>query len=140
MAEIGLVFQDDNLIPELTASENIELPLAALGLTRQESRSQALDSLARVGIAELVDRRPSEMSGGQRQRVGIARALTGGRRLILADEPTGALDSRTSRQLYELLAELASDGMAVVMVSHDPAAEGYATRVATMLDSRLTQS
>lgn len=136
---MGVVFQDDNLLAELTASENIELPLQALGLEPAQARADALKALTQVGIGDLGDRLPPEMSGGQRQRVGIARALTGGRSLILADEPTGSLDSVTSRELFELLGRLSSGGSTVVVVTHDPLAREYATRVMTMRDGVLTE-
>lgn len=135
---MGVVFQDDNLLAELTAAENIELPLQALGLTRSQAHAEALEALDTVGLGGLGDRRPPEMSGGQRQRVGIARALTGGRSLILADEPTGALDSRTSDELFELLRELSGRGSTVLVATHDPLARDYATTVMTMRDGVLS--
>ncbi|MCT1460037.1 ABC transporter ATP-binding protein [Aestuariimicrobium sp. p3-SID1156] len=134
---VGIVFQDDNLIPELTAQENIELPLQALGIPLGATGQLAREALDKVSIGQLADRRPAEMSGGQRQRVGIARALAGGRKLLLADEPTGALDSATSRDLFSLLQQLSGDGYTVLLVSHSPEAVDYASRAFTMTDGRL---
>lgn len=109
---IGVVFQDENLIPELTAGENIMLPLLARGTDRGQALEQARESLTRVGLPELLDRRPAEMSGGQRQRVGIARAIAGGRTILLADEPSGAVDTATAEGLFTLMRQLADEGAA----------------------------
>lgn len=133
---MGLVFQNDNLIDEFKAWENVALPLEASGLPLQKARSEALEALRLVGIENLSDRFPSQMSGGQCQRVGIARALVGGKRILLADEPTGALDSQNSHGIYELLASLASHGCAVMAASHDSRCADYASRVITMSDGR----
>lgn len=136
---MGVIFQDDNLLAELTASENIELPLQALGFTPSQARMMALEALQRVSLEHLANRVPPEMSGGQRQRVGIARALTGERSLILADEPTGALDSTTSRELFGLLRDLSKQGSTVVVATHDPLARDFASRILTMRDGILTE-
>lgn len=136
---MGVIFQDDNLLAELTASENIELPLQALGFTPSQARMMALEALQRVSLEHLANRIPPEMSGGQRQRVGIARALTGGRSLILADEPTGSLDSTTSKELFTLLRELSEQGNTVVVATHDPLARDFASRILTMRDGILTE-
>lgn len=135
---MGVVYQDDNLLPELTAWENVALPLQIRGRRISESRLEAEGALALVGLDGLGGRKPQQLSGGQRQRVGIARALIGGRRILLADEPTGSLDSRTSRALFELLAELAAAGHAVVVTSHDPHCRRYASRSVEMIDGRVS--
>ncbi|RRD45808.1 ABC transporter ATP-binding protein [Tessaracoccus sp. OH4464_COT-324] len=137
LEHIGVVFQDHNLLDPFTATENVMLPLQALGVDDTTARAEAAAALARVGIQELGDRRPRNMSGGQRQRVGIARCLVGGRKLVLADEPTGALDSENSRRLFELLASLAADGTAVLSATHDPLARDFASRTIEMRDGSL---
>lgn len=138
LRNIGVIFQDDNLISELTAAENIELVLEALGRSGAEARAEALQALDKVDIADLADRMPPEMSGGQRQRVGVARALTADHAIILADEPTGSLDSVTSAQLFELLQHLADTGVTIVVVTHDPLATNYASRVLDMRDGVIS--
>lgn len=136
---VGVVFQDHNLIAEFTAGENVFLPLLARGVPRATAVEEASAALGLVGIRELFHRRPLEMSGGQRQRVGIARALVGGRRVLLADEPTGALDSENSRTLFRMIAGLCHDlGAAAVIATHDPLASEFADTVLTMRDGRLT--
>lgn len=137
LRKIGVVFQEHNLIDEFTAVENVMLPLEALGLAVGEARSQALECLAKVGIDALADRRPFELSGGQRQRVGIARALVGERELIVADEPTGALDSENSKQLLILLRQMCDQGYTVILATHEIAAQEYADRVYRMTDGML---
>lgn len=137
---VGMVFQDDNLIPVLTALENVTLPLRARGWSTDDSDREGKSWLDRVGIGELTDRRPAEMSGGQRQRVGIARAIAGGHSILLADEPTGALDSKTSREILGILRELADGGVCVVVVSHDPVVRDYADAVVEMQDGHLLES
>lgn len=138
--QIGLVFQDDNLLPMLDARENVALPLRARGWTPGDSVAEADRWLARVGLPGLEERRPSEMSGGQRQRVGIARAVAGDRRILLADEPTGALDSATTREVLALLRGLAEDGVCVVVVSHDSVVRDYADVTCLMRDGRLVST
>lgn len=140
LKEIGLVFQNPNLVEEFTASENVELLLLARGFDRTAAKGLALEALRSVGIAELAERRPPQMSGGQAQRVGIARALAGRRKILIADEPTGALDDRNSRVLFELLAELAaSEDLAVLVCTHDLAALPYADRVLSLIDGHITE-
>lgn len=135
--EIGLVFQDDNLLPVLTARENVALPLRARGWTANAAIVEADTWLGRVGLDRMEDRRPDQLSGGQRQRVGIARAVAGGRTILLADEPTGALDSATTRDVLALLRQLADDGVCVVIVSHDNVVRRYADHTWIMSDGRL---
>ena len=116
---IGFVFQSFNLLPFKTAVENIALPLYYQGVPRRRRNAIALQYLERVGIKDWAEHRPAELSGGQKQRIAIARALIGKPRLILADEPTGALDSETSKQIMDLLAEINASGVAVLVVTHD---------------------
>lgn len=123
---VGVVFQEHQLIEEFTAAENVALVLEATGVPPAEARERAEFELSRVGLDGLADRLPAQLSGGQRQRVGVARALIGDRRVILADEPTGALDSRTSGELFSLLRRLCDDGLLVVVCSHDPGARDHA--------------
>ena len=117
---IGFVFQSFNLLPFKTALENVALPLYYQGITRRKRNQIAAQYLERVGLRDWADHTPSEMSGGQKQRVAIARALIGKPRLILADEPTGALDSETSKQIMDLLSEINASGITVLVVTHDP--------------------
>ncbi|MEO6088669.1 MAG: ABC transporter ATP-binding protein [Umezawaea sp.] len=133
---IGVVFQDHNLIEEFTAAENVALPLEARGVARKSALRQASAQLARVGLAGLEDRLPGRLSGGQRQRVGIARALVGERDLLLADEPTGALDSRSSQELFELIRGLCDQGAVAVVCSHDVRCQEFADTVYEMVDGR----
>ena len=136
---IGVIFQENNLVHEFTAMDNIVVPLLARGTTYAEARSEAADELARVGIGGLAERFPGEMSGGQRQRVGIARALAGGRSVLVADEPTGALDSANSEALFELIAALCrDDGVTALVATHDPLAQATASSIWTMRDGRLS--
>ncbi len=131
---IGFVFQAYNLIPHQTILESVELALTLSGVGRAERRRRAIDALGRVGLADHVHKKPSQLSGGQMQRVAIARALINDPEILLADEPTGALDSKTSVQIMDLLTEIADDRL-VIMVTHNPElAEQYATRIVTLAD------
>ena len=135
---IGFVFQSYNLIPHQTILANVELARTLSGVGRAERRRRALDALARVGLADHVNKRPSQLSGGQMQRVAIARALINDPEILLADEPTGALDSATSVQVMDLLKEVAQDRL-VVMVTHNPElAHQYATRIVELADGHIT--
>ena len=134
---IGYVFQDFNLIPALTAAENISLPRELDGLSGRRARAEALAALEEIGISELADRFPDEMSGGQQQRVAIARALIGDRRLVLADEPTGALDSGTGEAVLAVLRSRCDAGAAAVMVTHEARHAAWADRVVFLRDGRL---
>ena len=135
---IGFVFQSYNLIPHQSILANVELALTLSGVGRAERRRRALDALARVGLADHVNKRPSQLSGGQMQRVAIARALINDPEILLADEPTGALDSVTSVQVMDLLKEVAQDRL-VVMVTHNPElARSYATRIVELADGHIT--
>jgi putative ABC transport system ATP-binding protein len=134
----GYVFQDLNLIPTLTAAENVSLPLELDG--RRRIRTHALAALEEVGVADLADRYPDEMSGGQQQRVAIARALVGERRLVLADEPTGALDSETGEAVLTLLRRRVDQGCAGVLVTHEARHAAWAHRVVYLRDGAVVDS
>jgi len=131
---IGYVFQDFNLIPALTAAENVALPRELDGVRARAARKAALEALEEVGIADLADRFPDEMSGGQQQRIAIARAVVGDRRLILADEPTGALDTETGEEILRLLRARCDAGAAGVLVTHEARHAAWADRVVFLRD------
>ncbi|WP_374969236.1 ABC transporter ATP-binding protein [Terrabacter sp. BE26] len=131
---IGFVFQDLNLIPSLTAAENIGLPLELDGWSVRRARSQAIDALDQLRLRELADRYPDQMSGGQQQRVAIARALVGERALVLADEPTGALDSHTGEGVLKLLRQRCDAGAAGLLVTHEARHAAWADRVVFLRD------
>ncbi|MEW1952587.1 ABC transporter ATP-binding protein [Terrabacter sp. NPDC080008] len=131
---VGFVFQDLNLIPSLTAAENIGLPLELDGWSVRRARSQALDALDQLRLRELADRYPDQMSGGQQQRVAIARALVGERSLVLADEPTGALDSHTGEGVLKLLRQRCDAGAAGLLVTHEARHAAWADRVVFLRD------
>jgi len=136
--DIGYVFQQLNLIPSLTALENVMLPLELDGVSRRNAKDAAVHAIARVGITEQVDRYPDDFSGGQQQRIAIARAIIGNRRLLLADEPTGALDTVNADQVVDLLGELAREqGVTVVMVTHEPRFASAPDRVVFLRDGRI---
>lgn len=131
---MGFVFQDLNLIPSLTAIENVSLPLELDGLSVRKARTAARDALGKVGILELADRFPEQLSGGQQQRAAIARALVGDRRLVLADEPTGALDSTTGEAVLRTLRDQCDDGAAGLLVTHESRHAAWADRVVFLRD------
>jgi putative ABC transport system ATP-binding protein len=134
---IGYVFQDYNLIPALTAAENIALPRELDGISARKARAGALAALEEMGLSQLADRFPDEMSGGQQQRVAIARALVGDRRLVLADEPTGALDSETGESVLALLRARCDAGAAGILVTHEPRFAAWADRVVFLRDGSV---
>ncbi|MFD7746764.1 ABC transporter ATP-binding protein [Streptomyces sp. NPDC059698] len=134
---VGYVFQDYNLIPALTAAENIALPRELDGVPVRKARKEALAALAEMKLEQIADRFPDEMSGGQQQRVAIARALVGDRRLVLADEPTGALDSETGESVLALLRTRCDQGAAAVMVTHEPRYAAWADRVVFLRDGSI---
>jgi putative ABC transport system ATP-binding protein len=135
--EIGFVFQTFNLLPRATALHNVELPLVYSGVSSRDRRDRAVAALTRVGLANRMDHRPNELSGGQRQRVAIARALVNQPSILLADEPTGNLDSTTSEEIMRVFAELHSQGQTVVMVTHEPDIAAHAERVVVLRDGRV---
>jgi len=137
---VGFVFQDFNLIPSLTAVENVALPLELDGQRARKARIVALDSLEAVGIPELADHYPDNMSGGQQQRVAIARALVGNRRLVLADEPTGALDSQTGEAVLRVLRARCDAGASGLLVTHEARHAAWADRVVFLRDGVLVDS
>jgi len=131
---IGFVFQTFNLLPRLSAVENVELPMLYRRVARARRRTRALDLLARVGLGSRAEHRPAELSGGERQRVAIARALVNQPSVILADEPTGALDTNTGMAIMELIEELNAEGQTVVVVTHDPRIAGRVRRLLRLRD------
>ena len=134
---IGFVFQQFNLLPRTSALENVELPLLYASIPSAERRALAMARLTEVGLGSRTDHQPSQLSGGQQQRVAIARALANNPSLILADEPTGALDSRTSIEIMALLQKLNAQRMTIVMVTHEPDIAAFASRIVTFRDGKI---
>ena len=134
---LGFIFQQYNLIPKLSVLENVELPLLYAGVPAEERRDRAIRSLERVGLADKWKHLPSQLSGGQQQRVSIARALAGSPSVILADEPTGALDSRTGREVLSFLKQLNREGDTVVLITHDNSIAVRADRIIRLQDGRI---
>ncbi len=134
---IGFVFQSFNLLPRVSAAENVELPLVYAGLAPKERRARARELLARVGLEGRERHVPNELSGGQRQRVAIARALAARPAVLLADEPTGALDTKTGAQIMDLFRGLQAEGVTLVMVTHDPDVARQARRIVQIRDGKI---
>jgi putative ABC transport system ATP-binding protein len=137
--EIGFVFQQFNLLPRIDALANVELPMIYAGFDRRTRRERALQALSRVGLAERAHHRPMQLSGGQQQRVAIARALVNSPSLLLADEPTGALDSRTAAEILGLFQELNREGATIVLVTHDAEVGRHARRLVRFKDGQVTE-
>ena len=137
--EVGFIFQNSQLLPRLTAQKNVELPLIYAGVPPRERRRRARDMLDRVGLSDRMGHYPNQLSGGQQQRVAIARALVGNPTLLLADEPTGALDQKTGRQVMALFRELNDEGRTIIMITHDMHIAAHARRVVHIIDGELTE-
>lgn len=137
--EIGFIFQAFNLIGDLTVYENVELPLTYRGMSSAERKKRVLEALERVGMSHRIKHYPSQLSGGQQQRVAVARALAGDPSILLADEPTGNLDSQNGEQVMDLLRELHRGGATICMVTHDPRYAKYADREIHLFDGRIVE-
>ena len=137
--EIGFIFQNFNLLPRLNALENVVLPLLYSGKNQKERNNLALKALENVGLKDRIHHRPNQLSGGQQQRVSIARAIAGSPKLILADEPTGALDSKTSIEIMKILNDLNAKGITVVLVTHEDDIAKYASRIIKMKDGQIIE-
>ena len=137
--EIGFIFQNSQLLPRLTAQKNVELPLIYAGVAPRERRRRASEMLERVGLSDRMGHLPNQLSGGQQQRVAIARALVGNPTLLLADEPTGALDQKTGKQVMALFRELNDEGHTIIMITHDMNIAANARRVVHIIDGELTE-
>ena len=137
--EIGFIFQNHQLLPKLTAQRNVELPLIYAGVAPRERKRRAREMLDRVGLSDRRDHYPNQLSGGQCQRVAIARALVGDPSILLADEPTGALDQKTGKQVMGLFQELYEEGRTIIMITHDRNIAKYAHRVVHIIDGELTE-
>ena len=137
LERIGFVFQSFNLLPHRTALENVEVPLMVAGMSRSERRNQARALLERVGLGARTDHRPNQLSGGEQQRVAIARSLANHPSILLADEPTGNLDSATGTEVMALLRELNQAGLTLILVTHDATVAGYARRIVRLRDGKI---
>ncbi len=135
--EIGFIFQSFQLLPRLSAKENVELPLIYAHMPPQERKIRAEEMLKKVGLEEKMNHRPNQLSGGQQQRVAIARALANNPTILLADEPTGALDQKTGKQVMDLFKDLNQEGNTIIMITHDVNIAKYANRIVNILDGNL---
>ena len=137
---LGFIFQQYNLLPKLTVLENVELPLLYAGLSDAEQEKRALDSLDRVGLKSKAKNHPTQLSGGQQQRVSIARALAGDPSVILADEPTGALDQASGKQVMELFKSLNDEGVTIIMITHDANVASHAKKIFHIIDGEIIEN
>ena len=137
---IGFVFQSFHLLPRESALENVALPLIYAGVKRADREKRAAAALERVGLADRVDFKPTQLSGGQKQRVAIARAMVNNPKILLADEPTGALDSKSGKQIMELFDRLNEEGVTIVMITHDAKIASYAKRVIRIIDGEIEEA
>lgn len=137
-SSIGFVFQQFQLLPRLNALRNVELPMIYSGKSKKEREEKAIEALEKVGLSDRMNHLPNELSGGQKQRVAIARAIVNEPNIILADEPTGALDTRTGQQIMDLFTMLNNDGTTVVIVTHEPEIADYTERTVLVRDGKLT--
>lgn len=137
--KIGFIFQSFNLIPRTSALSNVELPLVYRGVGRRERRQRAIDALNAVGLSDRMHHQPNELSGGQQQRVAVARALVAEPSLLLADEPTGNLDSRSTHDVLELMGQLHDQGRTIVMITHEDDVAAHAGRVVTLIDGLISE-
>ena len=137
LKSIGIVFQSFQLMPRESAVENVALPLSYAGVRKKERRSRATKALERVGLGDRVNFRPTQLSGGQKQRVAIARAMVNHPKILLADEPTGALDSKSGEQIMELFDSLNEEGVTIVMITHDPKIAAKAKRIVRIIDGEI---
>lgn len=135
--KIGFVFQAFNLLPKMDLLRNVELPMMYAGCSKKQREEKALKALQRVGLAERVDHKPNEISGGQKQRAAIARSLVNDPAIILADEPTGNLDSKSSNEIMDIFTELNNEGVTIVLVTHEPDIAEYAKRIITFKDGNI---
>lgn len=136
---IGFVFQNFQLLPRATAQDNVALPLSYAGIKPKQRKEMAFTALEKVGLADRATFRPNQLSGGQKQRVAIARAMVNSPKILLADEPTGALDSKSGKQIMELFDQLNQEGVTIVMITHDANVAKYAKRVVHIIDGELTE-
>ena len=139
LRKIGFVFQNFQLLPRQSAAENVALPLIYAGVPRKKRIEKAKAALEKVGLAERISFQPNQLSGGQKQRVAIARAMVNEPKLLLADEPTGALDSKSSAQVMELFARLNEEGTTIIMITHDSNVAGHAKRIVDIFDGELSE-
>ena len=140
LGKIGFVFQNFQLLPRQTALENVELPLTYANVPKKERRERARTALERVGLGDRLDFKPTQLSGGQKQRVAIARALVNNPKILLADDPTGALDTKSGEQVMELFKNLNDEGVSVLMITHDPEIAAHAKKIITIRDGQILSS
>lgn len=139
LQKVGFVFQNFQLLSRQSALENVALPLVYAGIRKKVRRQRAKEALEKVGLEDRVSFKPTQLSGGQKQRVAIARAIVNRPKILLADEPTGALDSKSSKQVMELFQRLNDEGVTIVMITHDPGIAGYAKRIVDIFDGEISE-